>query len=92
VRQSHRAKLRAAGVTTYGYDPVSNLLNFAYPNAVQTGSTFDTQNRPTQTCSATSSPACSASQKLASYAYTLGNAGNRANVRELNSRNVAYGY
>jgi RHS repeat-associated protein len=46
----------------------------------------------TQTYEATSAPACSASQKLASYAYTLGNAGNRTNVLELNSRNVVYGY
>lgn len=29
---------------------------------------------------------------LASYAYTLGNAGNRTAVAELNSRSVAYGY
>ena len=36
--------------------------------------------------------ACSAGTKLASYTYTLGNAGNRTNVLELNSRNVGYGY
>jgi RHS repeat-associated protein len=41
---------------------------------------------------ATTSPACSAGTKLASYAYTLGNAGNRTNVLELNNRNVVYGY
>jgi RHS repeat-associated protein len=78
--------------TTYSYDPVGNLLNYTYPNTVQTANVFDPLNRLTQTCSATSSPACSASSKLASYAYTLGNAGNRTNVLELNSRNVAYGY
>jgi RHS repeat-associated protein len=78
--------------TTYTYDPVGNLLNYTYPNTVQTANVFDPLNRLTQTCSATSSPACSASSKLASYAYTLGAAGNRKNVLELNSRNVAYGY
>jgi hypothetical protein len=50
------------------------------------------QNRLTQTCEATSSPACSASQKLASYGYTLGNAGNRTNVAELSGRSLVYGY
>ena len=59
---------------------------------MQTGNLFDQQNRLTQTCSATSSPACLAGTKLASYTYTLGNAGNRKNVLELNSRNVGYGY
>ena len=49
-------------------------------------------NRLTQTCSATSSPACSAGTKLASYAYTVGSAGNRTNVLELSNRNAAYGY
>ena len=78
--------------TTYSYDPVGNLQSYTYPNTVQTANVFDTQNRLTQTCEATSSPACSAGTKLASYAYTLGNAGNRTNVLELNNRNVAYGY
>jgi RHS repeat-associated protein len=82
----------AAGVTNYSYDAVSNLSSYTYPNTIQTANLFDTQNRLTQTCSATSSPACSASQKLASYAYTLGNAGNRTNVAELNGRSVTYGY
>ena len=74
-------------MTTYSYDPAGNLLSYAYPNAVQTGNVFDPQNRLTQTCSATTSPACSAGTKLASYTYTLANAGNRTNVLELNSRN-----
>jgi RHS repeat-associated protein len=82
----------AAGKTTYGYDFVGNLSSYVYPNAVQTGNVFDTQNRLTQTCDATSSPACSASQKLASYTYTLGNAGNRTNVVELSGRSLVYGY
>jgi RHS repeat-associated protein len=82
----------AAGVTNYSYDSVSNLASYTYPNAVQTVNIFDTQNRLTQVCAATTSPACSASQKLASFAYTLGNAGNRKNVAELNGRSLVYGY
>src|SRR5206468_11657788 len=78
--------------TTYTYDPAGNLTGYAYPNTVLTGNVFDQLNRLTQTCSATSSPACSAGTKLASYAYSLGNSGNRTNVAELNNRNVAYGY
>src|SRR5260370_4136831 len=77
---------------SYSYDAAGNLTGYAYPNTVLTGNVFDTLNRLTQTCVATTSPACSAGTKLASYAYTLGNAGNRTNVLELNSRNVAYGY
>jgi RHS repeat-associated protein len=82
----------SAGTTTYSYDAAGNPSGYGYPNTVQTANAFDTQNRLTQTCEATSSPACSASQKLASYAYTLGYAGNRTNVAELSGRNVVYGY
>jgi RHS repeat-associated protein len=78
--------------TAYSYDAAGNLTGFGYANGVQTGALFDTLNRLTKTCSAASSPACSAGTKLASYAYTLGTAGNRTNVLELNNRNVAYGY
>jgi RHS repeat-associated protein len=77
---------------SYGYDPAGNLTAMGYPNALQAGNTFDTLNRMTQTCIATSAPACSASQKLASFAYMLGYAGNRTGVTELNGRNVTYGY
>src|SRR5260370_20801405 len=74
--------------TTYSYDAAGNLTGYAYPNTVQTANAFDTLNRLTQTCVATTSPARSAGTKLASYSYTLGNTGNRTNVLELNSRNV----
>ncbi len=78
--------------TTYSYDPAGNLSGYAYSTGLQTGNVFDPLNRLTQTCVASTSPACSAGTKLASYAYTLGAAGNRTNVLELNGRNVAYGY
>ncbi len=54
-------------MTTYSYDAASNLTGYAYPNTVQTGNVFDPLNRLTQTCVATTSPACSAGTKLASY-------------------------
>ncbi len=78
--------------TTYSYDPAGNLSGYGYSTGLQTGNVFDPLNRLTQTCVATMAPACSAGTKLASYAYTLGAAGNRTNVLELNGRNVAYGY
>jgi RHS Repeat len=78
--------------TTYSYDAVGNLSGYALSNSLQTGNVFDPLNRLTQTCVATASPACSAGTKLANYAYTLGNAGNRTAVAELNGRNVGYGY
>jgi len=80
------------GPTSYSYDPAGNLSGYTYSTTLQTGNIFDPLNRLKQTCVATTSPACSAGTKLASYAYTLGNAGNRTNVLELNNRNVAYGY
>jgi RHS repeat-associated protein len=78
--------------TTYSYDPARNLTGYGYSNTVKTSNVFDALNRLTQTCVATTTPACTAGQKLASYAYTLGPAGNRTNVLELNGRSVAYGY
>jgi len=78
--------------TSYSFDPAGNLSGYAYSNTLQTGNIFDPLNRLKQTCVATTSPACSASQPLASYAYTLGAAGHRTNVLEGTNRNVAYGY
>ena len=78
--------------TTYGYDAVGNLAGYAYSNSVQTGNVFDPLIRLTQSCVATSSPACSAGQPLASYAYTLGASGNRTGVAESSGRTMSYGY
>ena len=80
----------SATPTTYGYDPAGNLSGYVYSNTLQTSNVFDSLNRLTKTCVATTSPACSAGTKVASYVYTLGNAGNRINVLELSGRNVAY--
>ena len=82
----------AAGVTTYSYDATGNLTGYVYPNTVQTANLFDPLNRLTQTCSATSSPACSAGTKLSSYLHGLAPAGNRLSVTEASGRLVSYLY
>jgi len=78
--------------TTYSYDATGNLTGYVYPNTAQTANLFDPLNRLTQTCSATSSPACSAGTKLSSYLYGLAPAGNRLSVTEANGRLVSYRY
>jgi RHS repeat-associated protein len=85
-----RAKARGSmsvinPATTYNYDAVSNLAGYAFPNGVQTSYSYDSLNRLTQM-------GASKTGALSSFAYTLGAAGNRTNVLELNGRNVAYGY
>lgn len=75
----------ASGTTTYSYDPAGNVLGYTYPDGVQTASTYDPLNRLTQISS-------SKGTVLASYAYTLGAAGNRLSVAELSGRMVGYGY
>ncbi len=60
-----------------------------------TSYTYDPQNRLTQmqTSCGTSASACGAAGTvLRSYAYTLGPAGNRTSVAEVNGRSVTYGY
>jgi len=82
----------ASGATTYNYDEVGNLQNFTYPNGVTHAYTYDTLNRLTQLCVGTAAPGCAGGQKLASYVYTLGAAGNRTSVAELTGRTVGYVY
>jgi RHS repeat-associated protein len=86
------ANCAGAGITTYSYDLTGNLTGYAYPNTIKTQSVFDPMNRLAQSCSATSSPACSAGAKLSNYQYGLGPAGNRLTVSELGGRQVIYGY
>jgi YD repeat-containing protein len=76
----------ASGTTTYGYDPVGNLLGYSYPNGVQTAMAFDPLNRLTEMGSSKSGTT------LGSYAYALGPAGNRLSVAELSGRMVNYSY
>lgn len=74
------------GATTYSYDEVGNLAGYSYPNGVATSYAYDQLNRLSQMGSQKSGTA------LASYAYTLGAAGNRTTVAELSGRTVNYGY
>lgn len=75
------------GNTTYRYDNVGNLQGYLYPNGVQTTYSYNTLNRLTN-LAITNNKA----QSLASYAYTLGPAGNRIAVSELTGRVVNYTY
>jgi YD repeat-containing protein len=76
----------ASGVTTYNYDAVGNLQNFAYPNGVTHAYSYDPLNRLTQMGSSKNA------SSISNYAYTLGAAGNRTSVAELSGRTVAYAY
>jgi YD repeat-containing protein len=78
--------------TTYSYDATGNQTGYVCPNTVQTANLFDPLNRLAQTCSATSSPACSAGTKLSSYLHGLALAGNRLSVTEASGRLVSYLY
>jgi RHS repeat-associated protein len=74
------------GITNYSYDPVGNLQSYAYPNTVTTSYGYNSQNRLTTMTSATPL------STVASYAYTLGAAGNRTAVTELSGRTVNYNH
>jgi YD repeat-containing protein len=85
--------LDASGTTTYGYDAVGNLAGYAYPNGVSTTYVYDPLNRLTSmqsrcgTAGSTAALGCGApGTPIASYAYTLGAAGNRLSVAELSGR------
>ncbi|HEY6248722.1 MAG TPA: RHS repeat-associated core domain-containing protein [Candidatus Angelobacter sp.] len=86
----------ASGTTAYSYDVVGNLGGYAYPNGVQTSYTYNSLNRLTNMqsmCGSAAAPSCGApGTPIASYAYTLGAAGNRLSVTELSGRTVQYGY
>src|SRR5262249_4969749 len=85
----------ASGTTNYTYDEVGNLGGFPYPNGVSSAYTYDSLNRLTKLQSACG-PAVSgcgpANTTIARYTYTLGAAGNRLSVAELNGRRVNYSY
>src|SRR5262249_43247806 len=64
---------------------VGNLAGYLYPNGVQSSYTYNSLNRLTNlTISKVST--------VASYTYTLGSAGNRLSVSELNGRTGHYSY
>jgi RHS repeat-associated protein len=74
------------GTTTYRYDAAGNPTGYVFPNGVQTADSYDSLNRLTAVTIS------NATTMLASYAYTLGPAGNRLSVTELSGRHVDYGY
>jgi RHS repeat-associated protein len=76
----------SSGFIGYGYNTAGLVSNYQYPNGVATNFTYNTLNRLTQVTTS------KGSTTLSNFTYTLGAAGNRNNVLELNSRNVAYGY
>jgi RHS repeat-associated protein len=84
----------ASGTTSYTYDAAGNLNSFVYPNGVSTTYNYNALNRLTnmQSTCATGTGCGVPGTALASYAYTLGPAGNRLSVSELSGRRVQYGY
>jgi RHS repeat-associated protein len=84
----------AAGSTSYTYDADGNLAGYAYPNGVSTTYSYNTRDRLTnmQSICAAGTGCGAPGTPLASYAYTLGPAGNRLTVAELGGRHVQYGY
>jgi len=72
--------------TSYGFDDVGTLSTVSLPNGVTTGYTFNTLNRLTNVTSRRGATS------IASYTYTLGDAGNRTKVVELGGRTVQYTY
>jgi RHS repeat-associated protein len=76
----------ATGATSMSYDVVGNLASYTYPNSVTTSYTYNSLNRLTNVAST------KGATNLASFAYTLGEAGNRTSVTEQNGRVVNYSY
>ena len=84
-----------AQTVTYSYDDVGNLGGTQVGSLFSTGYSYDPLNRLTsmQSACGASAPGCgTAGATLRSYGYTLGAAGNRLSVAELNGRTVNYGY
>jgi RHS repeat-associated protein len=68
-------------VTTYTYDPASNVATVTAPNGLQTTLNYDLMNRLT-----------SLSTPISSYTYTLGATGNRIGAVEGNGRTLNWNY
>src|SRR4051812_39629129 len=79
-------------VSNYTYDAVGNLSTVAYPNGVTHTYTYNNLNRLTNLNVSCGTTASGCVTNSATYAYTLGPAGNRTAVSELGGRHVTYGY
>jgi YD repeat-containing protein len=77
------------GTTNYTYVEAGNLASFAQPNGVTHAYTYDGRNRLRNLSVA---PVSSPASPLASYAYTLDNAGHRTSVTEQSGRTVTHAY
>ena len=73
-------------IPSVGLEWGCGLAGYTYPNGVTTALQYDPLNRLTSLASQ------GAQGAMASYAYTLGAAGNRTGATELSGRTVAYGY
>lgn len=80
VKDNHNS-----ATTSYNYDANGNLTGYSYPNGVQATFTYNSLNRLTNVSASKGTP-------IASYAYTLGAAGNRLTVSELSGRQITYNY
>ena len=74
-------------VTSYGYDQVGNLETVTLPNGVESTYSYDVLNRLTNLTARNAG-----NTPVASYAYTLGAAGNRLSVAELSGRTTSWTY
>ena len=83
VTDNHRAQNL---ITTYGYDPIGNLATIQKPNGEAVTYVYDILNH------LNSMTANMGNNTIASYAYSLGAAGNRTNVNELSGRAVSWTY
>ena len=74
-------------ITTLDYDPNGNRTTLAFPNGVTTRYTYDALNRLTNL-----STSKGTGELIQSYAYTLGAAGHRIRVEELDGTSRHYQY
>jgi RHS repeat-associated protein len=80
------------GVTTYLYDPASNLVRTELPNSVVEVREYDKLNRLLLLKNVKVDPNTGAETVISSYEYTLDAVGNRTEVLEKDGRKVKYDY
>jgi YD repeat-containing protein len=78
-------RLAGNNITSYTYDPASNVVKVAYPNGVTSTITYDELNRLTELSTSASGT------QLADYKDTLGSTGNRTKSTEQNEAAQAPG-
>jgi RHS repeat-associated protein len=93
IAYTYDANGRLASVTdpmgetvTYDYDPVGNRIQKVLPNGVESSYAYDNLNRLTELIHS------NGGATLASYAYSLGPAGNRLSVTEMDGSSIEWIY